>query len=340
MSKNDILKRNDHETVRNRVGYYDFTHQLLNVTGVDAAKFLDKIFVNSIAATNIGGAQYTTMLNEQGIIIDDVIVMRFAEDNFWVSTLYIEDMIMWFGKHDSEYEVDYQNITDHFAMFAVQGPKSKEVLNQVLDNDINDIKWFTITNNHIRNIPVKVARAGFTGELGYEIYINPQHKELLVERLNKAGETFDIKEIKTDVILSSLPIEKGYVLMSDLAGLNPLEAAFGWSIDWDTNFIGKKALVKAKNEGISRKLRGFMLQDVPDDIHIEPRTAINLNGAQVGETTNFTYGYTVEKYIGYALIDPNKVKVGDSVTIKAAGQEVKATITERVFYDPDNTKLS
>ena len=334
--KTNSEMRKDHEAVRNRVGFYDFTHQMLQVTGEQREEFLDHIFVNSIGDIDSGGATYTSMLNEDGVVLDDVIVIRLSDDEYRITTLAIDNMIEWFDKHSADFKVEYNEITDSNMMYAVQGPKSREVLNEILDEDINDLSWFSITKNKIEEAPVNIARAGFTGELGYEIYADPKYKNFLEVRLLEAGEPHGIRKINTAAKLSSLPREKGYVLMSDLDGLNPLEAAMGWSVDWDTDFIGKSALQKAKNEGVKRKLRGFELKDDSDDIKIKPGATVQLNGKDVGKVTAFTYGYTVEKYIGYALVDRENTDFGDEITVDG----YEAELTRRVFYDEDNERLT
>ncbi|WP_417614403.1 aminomethyltransferase family protein [Oceanisphaera sp.] len=331
MIKHDAALRNEHEGLRNRVGFYDFTHQLLEVTGSDAAAFLDKMFINTIANINVGSAKYTTMLNENAEIIDDVIVFRMAQEKYWVSTLYIAEMIQWFDTHSAGQAVSYQDITAETSMYAIQGPRSKDVLNAFLGESIDDLKFFTIVDNSIGEIPVKVARCGFTGELGYEIYISPEHKELLEEKLNQSGQEHGIVKMTTDVILTSIPSEKGFVLMKDVTGINPLEANYGWLVDWDTDFIGKAVLEQAKAEGVKRQLVGFTVEDAA--AQVAEQAVVKANGETAGKVTNFTYGFTVEKNIGYALIDQNIAKIGDKVTIESEGKEIEATLTERCFYD-------
>ncbi|MDU1583466.1 MAG: aminomethyl transferase family protein, partial [Peptoniphilus harei] len=256
--KNDVLRRKEHEAVRKGVGYYDFTHQVLDVKGKDAATFLDKVFVNDIKNMKEGHALYTTMLNEDGKIIDDVIVFRLEENKFLISTLYIDKMIKWFDKFKDGCDLDYKDITSKLTMFAIQGPKSKDLVNKIVDKDISSMKFFTIDENTVDDLDIMVARAGFTGELGYELYVEIDKKEKLEEKIKKAGEEFGLVNITTDVIIGSLPGEKGYVLMSDLEGTNPLEVGYGFTVHWDSDFIGKDALLKAKGN-IKRDLFGFEL---------------------------------------------------------------------------------
>ena len=333
LRKNNAAVRAEHEAIRNRVGYYDFTHKLLEVTGADACKFLDYIYDGAIAKAKVGQAKYTTMLNEEGIIIDDVIVFRVGEETYWISTLYIDELIAWLDAHKTTEAVSYREITGITTMYAVQGPDSRKVLNAFLAKSIDDLKYFWIADNAIGEVPVKVARSGYTGELGYEIYVHPDYAKLVEEKLEEAGKAYGIMQIKTDVIITSLPREKGFVLMSDLAGTNPLEDGFGWTLDLNKEFIGKAATMKIKEEGAKRALLGFTVADDAADIAVGADVVVN--GVVAGKVTMFTYGYTVEENIGFALVELDKANVGDKASI--GGYE--AVICERMFYDPQNLRI-
>ncbi|WP_040542636.1 aminomethyltransferase family protein [Peptoniphilus timonensis] len=333
--KNDELRRKEHEAVRNSVGYYDFTHQVLDVFGKDAEDFLDKIFVNDIKNMKNTHALYTTMLNEDGKIIDDVIIFRLEKEKYLISTLYIDKMIKWFDKFKNGYDVEYKNITDKLTMFAIQGPKSKELVNKIVDEDITDLKFFTIEDNSLGDLDLMVARAGFTGELGYELYVQSDKKDILEEKIKECGKEFDLLNITSDVIIGSLPGEKGYVLMSDLEGANPLEVGYGWTVAWDSDFIGKDALLKAK-ENVNRDLFGYELLE---DGEVEAGDIVLLDGKEIGEVTKFIYGYTVEKYIGYCMIEKDKAVEGKKVEIKTKAGSLEAKLCDRVFYDKDNERV-
>ena len=333
--KNDVLRRKEHEAVREDVGYYDFTHQVLDVKGKDAATFLDKVFVNDIKNMKEGHALYTTMLNEDGKIIDDVIVFRLEEEKFLISTLYIDKMIKWFDKFKEGCELDYKDITSKLTMFAIQGPKSKDLVNKIVDKDISSMKFFTIDENTVGDLVIMVARAGFTGELGYELYVESDKKDKLEEKIKTAGEEFGLVNITTDVIIGSLPGEKGYVLMSDLEGTNPFEVGYGWTVHWDSNFIGKDALLKAK-EDVKRDLFGFELDG---EAEVEAGDPVFCDGKEIGKVTKFTYGYTLEKFIGYCLIEKDLAVEGKVVEIKTKSGNAKAKLCDRVFYDKENERV-
>jgi aminomethyltransferase len=336
---NDSAMRAQHEAVRNAVGWYYYTHKLLEVTRADATAFLDKIFVNPIAKLKIGGAKYTTMLNEDGIIIDDVIVFHMEENKYWISTLYMKELIAWLDAHKGASKVEYKDITGITEMYAVQGPKSKDLLNAFLAEKVDDLKFFTIRDNKIDNVPVKIARSGYTGELGYEIYVAPENTGLVESKLADCGKAFGAMQVtEFQVMVWTLPTEKGYNLMSDIGGTNPFEAGFDGAIDWSKDFIGKEALEKVKAEGPKRQLLGFIADD--DAAHIEARNrgaagaAVELRGEEIGRVTKFTYSYTFAKSIGFALVDGAKAKVGDKVTINGYA----ATLTDRIWYDVENKR--
>src|SRR5699024_6457329 len=325
MTKENEQKRTEHNAVREDVGYHDFTHELLEATGADVAAFMDKMFVNNLSDAEVGKGVYTTMLNEDGKIIDDLIIFRIKDNKYWLSNLYIEQMQSWFDQHKDGFEVDYKDITKETTMFAVQGPKSKDLLNSFLDEDINDLAFTRILDRKIDDVPVKVARFGFTGELGYELYFAPDHVDLIEEKLSGGKDSFGAMELNSDVFLTSLPTEKGLKLMRDYEGLDPFEAGLGWSVDWDSDFVGKEAIRDSKENGPKKSLVGFIVDDA--DAEVELESDITKDGEVVGKVTNYTYGYTAGKNIGFALIDNDKTKQDDQVMIG----DVEATLTSDVF---------
>ena len=336
--RNDSWKQEQHEAVRNTVGFYRFTHHLLDVSGEDAPAFLDQMFVSNIAGGKVGGAKYTTMLNEDGIIIDDIVVFRLEETKFWISTLFGFKLIEWFDDHKAGFDVSYGDLLEE-EMYAVQGPRSLELVNAVAAEPVDDLKFFNIRDNEVNGISVKISRCGYSGERGYEIYVDRAHMEDIHMALVEAGKAFGAKEVtELQVMVHTLATEKGFNLMTDLRGLNPLEADPNAKIDWDKAFIGKKALMKARDAGITRQLVGFEFDD--PDAFCESRhrggngAPVLLNGEEVSRVTKNTYGFTLEKNIGFAIIDTTRAKIGDRVKIN----RFDATLTEKTWYDPQSNR--
>lgn len=257
--KYDDMKRSEHMAVRKTFGWYYFTHQIVEVIGQDCDAFLDEMFANPVANLKPGRARYTTMLNEHAEIIDDVVVFRMEEKQFWVSTLFAFKMLLWFDAHKGERDVAYKNITEQWDMYAVQGPKSRDVINSLVQNDVNEQKFFEIRDNKIGEILVKISRAGFTGEkLGFEIYVSPEQGAQIEDKLKKAAEIFAGKEVtEFQVMTLTLPAEKGFYCMRDLMHTNPFEVGLEHGIDGNRSFIGKEALADIREKGAEKEMVGF-----------------------------------------------------------------------------------
>src|SRR5699024_950254 len=162
--------------------FHEYTHDLIEVNSVNAAKFLDYIFVNDVYHLKVDDNVYTTMLDEDGGILDDVIIIRKNEDTFHVSTLRGEKMVEWLESHK------------------------------------NDLKRFHVREYTVSDETVEIMRAGFTGELGYEVYVRPEFKDEFIDRLKIAGEKYNLTEVTTNIYYDSIPMEKGYILLEDIKG--------------------------------------------------------------------------------------------------------------------------
>ncbi len=308
--------------VRNTVGWYLWTHQLLEVTGEDATEFLDLMMANPIGTLKIGRERYTTMLNEQGEIIDDVVVFRLDDNTYWVSSLFVHHMIPWFDAHVDGKKVDYKNITDNWHMYAVQGPRSKEMMNSLVSESVDDLKFFSFKENIIEGIPVIINRAGFTGEkLGFEVYCAASQADRIEDLLREAAPKYDGREVTEFQVLAwTLPTEAGFYYMRDLSFSNPIEVGLDRGIGWDKEFIGKEALLKVKENGPEREMVGFTVEDC-DSYYIRsehlggPGEAVLLDGQEVGRVKKFVYGFVKEQGIGYILAKKGALQLGDTVSI-------------------------
>lgn len=331
--KYDDMKRKEHMAVRKTVGWYLWTHQLLEVTGEHAAEFLDKIFVNPIATLKVGRERYTTMLNEQAEIIDDVVVIRLEEQKFWISTLFITALTAWLNQHKEDYHVCFKNITEQYHMYAIQGPNAKDMINAMAKENIDEQKFFSIRDNKIGDMPVKINRAGFTGEKwGYEIYVAAEKAQELEDILRKVGSAFDAVEVTEFQIMAwALPTEAGFYYMRDLMHTNPLEVGLDKGIDWDKVFIGRDALLEIKKTGAKREMFGITVDEA--DVFIStkslggPGSPVFYQEEEIGRVSKFTYSYLLEKNIGYVLVEKGKVNPGDVVKVKT----YDAVITEKAF---------
>ncbi len=329
----DEWKRTEHMAVRENAGWYLFTHQLMEVQGEDAAKFLDFIFPNPIVNLAVGRDRYTTMLNEDGEIIDDVVVLRMDEDRFWVSTLYGTKADDWFYYHSDGFDVDSSEITDDWHMFAVQGPKSAEALNSVLAEGVTGLRFFEHKNDSIDGIDVIVNRAGFTGEkVGFEVYCAADDADAVEEAIDKAVKAVGGREItEFQVFAWTLPTEAGFYYMRDLNHTNPFEVGLEKNIDWEKDFIGKSALLKIKENGPAREMVGFEICDANEDYYIRskqyggPGEPVFVDGEEIGRVSKLVYSYVKNVNNGYILAKRGALKTGDRITIHGT----ECVITEK-----------
>lgn len=322
--KEDEVARADAMAVRNECGWYRWTHDLVDMEGPDSTKLLDYLLVNTVAACKVGREKYTTMLDEDGGIIDDLMAMRVGEDHWWLSTLYGPQMMRWLDAHKGEADLTYKDITLDIDMYSVQGPKSAEVMDQVVADKVDDLKRFEILDTRVGDVEVRVDRGGFSGELGFEIYCKREDSAKVAEALAATG----AHELYTlEVYVRSLPMEKGMALRQDYHHLTPFEANLGWSVHLDKkgDFIGRAALEKAVEDGPKWAFVGVEIERESYE-DIAQNEIVYKRGIPVGKCRQMIYGYTVDKNIGFAIVDAKKCPIGTKVTI--GSNDSPATIVE------------
>ena len=313
--KEDAVARAEANAVRTNAGWYRWTHDLVKLTGADAERFLDWIMVNKIAGLAVGRGKYTTMLDENGGIIDDLMAIHKEEGLWWLSTLYGPHMVKWFDGHAEGYDIAYEDITQQVDMFAVQGPNSAAIMNDLAADSVDDLKRFQMIETTIDDIAVSVDRGGFTGELGYEIYCAREDSDAIAAAIAAAAEKHDAPRIKTlEVYVRSLPMEKGMALRQDYRGLTPFEAYLGWSVHMDMDFFGKEALEASQAEDPKHAFVGLEIERESYE-DIAQNEIIRKRGVPVGICRQMIYGYNVDKNIGFGIVDARKVPLGTRVTI-------------------------
>ena len=324
--KDDEVARAEAKAVRTNAGWYRWTHDLVELKGPDAEKFLDWMLVNTIAGTPVGKGKYTTMLDEEGGIIDDLVAFHKEDGVWWLSTLYGPHMVKWFDAHKDAFDVEYRDITQNMDMYAIQGPNSPKVVSKLLGASVDGLSRFQIVDANAGGIAVTVDCGGFTGELGVEVYCAREDSAALSEAIAKVAEAHDVPRLTTlEVYVRSLPMEKGMGLRQDYKGLTPFEANLGWSVRMDKDFLGKEALMRAQEEGPRRAFVGIEIERESYE-DIAQNEIIRKRGVPVGICRQMIYGYTVDKNIGFGIVEAKKVPLGTRVTI--GPNDSPATIVE------------
>ena len=311
--KEDEVARADAMAVRKDCGWFRWTHDTVEVRGADATELLDRLLVNTIASCPVGRERYTTMLNEDGLIIDDLMAMRLDEERWWLSTLYGPHMVRWLDGHRDDADVAYEDITPRVDMYSVQGPVSGEVMDAVCADQVSGLKRFELVRTKVADKEVLVDRGGFTGELGFEIYCDRADSDAVAASLRATGK----RELQTlEVYVRSLPMEKGMALRQDYHLLTPFEANLGWSVHFDKkgDFVGREALEAAHAAGERWAFVGVEIERESYE-DIAQNEIVRKRGVPVGKCRQMIYGYTVDRNIGFAIVDREKCPIGTKVTI-------------------------
>ncbi len=320
----------EHEAVRNSAGLFDVSHMgEFIVSGEGASSYLDYVTVNDVTSIQSWQAQYSAMCYDDGGIIDDLLIYRYpAHFMLVVNASNMEKDLDWLMAHKPD-NVDILDMSDQTGLIAFQGPRSREILQQITDTDLStiDFYWFGVGN--IDGNPATIARTGYTGELGFEIYGDHDNIVKIWDAIMAAG-----KDEVAPVGLGcrdTLRMEMKYALYgNDIdASTNPIEAGLGWITKLDKdNFIGKDALVSAK-ENLSRRL--VCIEMIDRGI---PRKGYPLvsNGKVVGAVTSGTQSPSLKLGIGLAYIAKSSAKIGNELELEVRNKHLKCKVVKPPFY--------
>ncbi|RMH61237.1 MAG: glycine cleavage system aminomethyltransferase GcvT [Calditrichaeota bacterium] len=323
--------REEHRRVRQTVGVFDVSHMgEIVISGPRALDMVEKLTVNDVASLAVGQAQYTAMCYPHGGIVDDLLVYRFA-DRFLlvVNAANIEKDFNWMLENKID-GCEIENQSARYTQLAVQGKKAEATLQKLTDVDLNAIPFYWFTEGVLAGVPMIISRTGYTGEPGFELYFDNAPAEEVWEHIFSAGAEFDIEPIGLGA-RDSLRLEKKMCLYgNDIDDTtNPLEAGLGWITKLDKgDFIGREALQKIKEQGVTRRLVAFVL-DKPGF----PRKGYPIlkDGENVGQVTSGTVSPILEKGIGLGYVNRPHTKTGTSIEIDIRGRRLPATIIKPPF---------
>ena len=324
----------EHQAVRNNVGVFDISHMgQLIAAGPGAAAWLNRMLTNNIEKLEVGGGQYTFLLNEQGGIIDDLIAYRTGNDEFLlvVNASRTEEDFSWLQKHLPD-GVRFENRSAQYGGLAVQGPRTIELFGAMLGSDAalparNQLKDFDY-----QGVKLTIARTGYTGEDGVEVFFPAEHAATVWNAILEKGQPFGIKPCGLGA-RDTLRLEMCYPLNgSDLTPeRNPIEAGLGFFVDLTKNdFIGRDILKQAKESGTARKLVAFKMAGKGPPPR--PHYPVWSNGENVGEVTSGTLSPSMNEGIGMTYVPAASAKVGGALEIEIRGQKFPAVIEKKPLY--------
>lgn len=326
----------EHATVRNNAGVFDVSHMgEFMISGPDALELIQRICSNDASKLEAGKAQYTCFPNEEGGVVDDLIVYCFEPDEKYllvVNAANIEKDWNWVVKHNTNNAV-IENISDQVAQLAIQGPKANEIIQSLTDVELANLKYYTFTVGTFAGVPnVIISATGYTGSGGVEIYIQdtPENARKIWDAIFEVGTPKGLKPIGLGA-RDTLRLEKGYCLYGHEIDdtTSPIEAGLGWITKFNKDFVGKAHAARVKEEGAKRKLVGIEMEE--RGIPRQGYTLQDAAGNAIGIITSGTQSPTLNKAIGIAYLNKEHAAEGTEVFVAVRDKAIRAKVVKMPF---------
>lgn len=326
--------KKEHKTVREKLGVFDVSHmgQFL-ISGPKAIDLLQKVWANDISKLSDGQAQYSYLPNHKGGIVDDLITYRLDKENYLLipNASNIEKDWDWISEENTM-GAEMKNLSDEYGLFAIQGPKAIEAMQELTSVDLSALKPFHFEiGDFAGEERVIISGTGYTGSGGIEIYFKVEESEKIWSRILEAGKDYGIKPIGLGA-RDTLRLEMGLCLYgNDIDDTtSPFEAKLGWTTKFTKDFINSENLKKEKEEGVDRKLSGFILQE--RGIPRQGYKITDEEGNNIGVVTSGTMSPSTKKPIGLGYVKKPFHKTGSTVYIKIRKKNVPAEIVKTPFH--------
>lgn len=329
----------EHLAVREAAGLFDVSHMgEIEVRGPDALALVQRISTNDASKLQDNQVQYSTMTNEAGGVIDDLLVYRLNADYFMlvVNAGGSDSDFEWIKKHTDELTVEVHNTSAAFSLLALQGPRAEQILQGLTDHMLDRIPYYWSQRVSVDGVDCRVSRTGYTGEDGFEILCDSAHARHIWNRLLVTGSDHGLIPCGL-AARNTLRLEAAFRLCGhDMdETTTPLEAGLGWVVKLGKgDFIGRDVLLKQKEEGLKRKLAGF---EVLDRAPARDGYPIVIGDKQVGVVSSGSPAPFLKKNIGLAYLPTDHAAVGTELSVVIRGRNVPAHVVETPFYKRDKT---
>ena len=326
--------REEHAAVREHAGIFDVSHMSeIDVSGPDAIELTQRLTTNDVTRLEPGDSQYACITTDEGIILDDTIVYRLADRDgeplvrFVPNAGHDQQMYDRWVDHRNEWGLDatVENVTDEWAMFAVQGPEAAALMTTAADPSAADLSWTEFESFEIAGVRCLVSRTGYTGEDGFEVLCPASDAEPVWSALDCQPCGLGARD--------TLRTEMGYLLSGqdfdpDEEPRTPLEANIGFTVALDTDFVGRDAIAAQKDAGVDERFTGLMLEERGVPRHGYEVT--DTDGEPIGHLTSGTMSPTLGEPIGLGYLDAG-VEAGETVHVRVRGEPKEATVTTPPF---------
>ena len=335
------------------------------ITGPDAASFLSRIMVRDITKLKVGKVTYCCWCNEDGKVVDDGTVMRRDENNYFVTSA--DPCFSWFSRFTRGYDVNVKDISYEIAGLALQGPTSRDILKQFCEANLDDLKFFSTTLSKVKDFDINISRTGYTGDLGYELWVENRHALSLWDLLMEHGKHYDIRpagltaldvtRVEAGLILKDVDYYNALHTLIEDRMSSPYEISLGWTVNLEREpFNGQSALRAEKQNGSSWAIVGldidwveiealYYKHGLPPEVGSTAwRDSIPIYSAtgrkrQIGYATSGTWSPILKKNIALATVEKKYEVLGSKVQIEVTVEHVRHTVTAIVskpqFYNPE-----
>jgi aminomethyltransferase len=353
----------EYNAIRNATALIDISPLFkYRLTGPDATKLVDRVITRDLRKVSVGQVVYTPWCDENGKVIDDGTVSRLEENTYrWTAA---DPSLRWFKQNASGMKVEIEDISETVSALALQGPTSGRLLKRLVsDADIANLKYFRVTKATIAGVPVEISRTGYTGDLGYEIWVSSEKALSVWDELMTAGRAFDIHptgmlaldvaRVEAGLLLIEVDFNSSKKALINEQKYSPFEMGLGRLVHLDKNrFIGQAALRAEHKRGHAREIVGLEIdwpsvEGLYENVGLPPavsaiasRVAVPVfkDGAQVGKATSSTWSPTLKKMIALATIDRRYARAGTKlqfeITVEAVRHRVPATVVKTPFFNP------
>ncbi len=307
----------------------------VEITGPDAFRFTNLLTPRDLSRCRVGQGKYVVITDQEGGIINDPVLLRLGENHFWLA-LADSDVLLWARGVALHAGMDVQIREPDVSPLQIQGPKSKPVVQTLFGEAVLKLKYYEFLETDLDGIPVVVTRTGWSGEVGYEVYLRDGSRGVeLWERIMEAGKPHNIAPTGPSDIRR---IEAGILNYGADMTLenNPYEVGLGWLVNLkqEADFIGRRALERVRAEGVQRKLVGIVIEGPRIEFNMT-KWPVSVGGQAVGRVTSAIYSPRLEKNIGYAMLPVAYAALGTRLTVTLPGGEPRpARVVEKPFVDP------
>ncbi len=358
----------EYYAVRNSAALFDISPLFkYELSGPDALRLVNRIVTRDVSKCEVGQVIYSPWCDEDGKVIDDGTVSRLANDRFFITSA--DPNLRWFQDCGFGLDAEVINVSTDLAALALQGPHARNILKAVTSGvDLDDLKYFHLARAKVGNFPITITRTGYTGDLGYELWVSPRHAgqlwDVLLEKGHGYGITpagiiaLDIVRIEAGLLLIEVDYISAHKALIESQKSSPFELGLGWTVALDKgDFIGRKALLAEKQTGSRWRFVGldihwpsleklFAAVDLPPLVAGRAsRAAVPIyskRGKQIGQATSQTFSPILKKYIANGTVESRYAVVGSQVeievTVEYARQKCAATIVKTPFFDPERKR--